>query len=100
MTPPRSSDTIQNKKVLNIIMIIVMTMGIVFFVLETPAQASQSEKNTQIAIAAQSTPLPVGTATQIPDEVIREGQPSGIIIGAIIIVMIILGGTAPLLLKR
>lgn len=100
MTPPRSSDTKQNQKILNIVLLLVMTMGIVFFVLETPAQASQTENHGQVAIAAQATPLPAGTVTQIPEEIIREGQPSGIIIGAIIIVMIILGGTAPLLLKR
>lgn len=100
MTPPRSSDIKQKQIILNIVLLLVMTMGIVFFVLKTPVQASQTENRGQIAIAAQSTPLPAGTATQIPEEIIREGQPSGIIIGAIIIVMIILGGTVPLLLKR
>jgi hypothetical protein len=77
-----------------------MAMGTLFFVLDTPVQASQTGTNSQVSIAAQTTPQPEAELTQIPEEVIREGQPTGIIFGAIVIVLIILGGTAPLLLKR
>jgi hypothetical protein len=100
MTPLQSPDTVRNNKIINFIMIIVMAMGILFFVLDTPVHASQTGTNSQVAIAAQTTPQPEGELTQIPEEVIREGQPTGIIFGAIVIVLIILGGTAPLLLKR
>lgn len=100
MVHPQSSIPTRNNKAINLVMIIVMAMGILFFVLETPVQASQTETGKQDSLLAQTTPQPEVNLTQVPEQVIREGQPTGIIIGAIIIVLIILGGTASLLLKR
>jgi len=82
------------------LLISLLLFGIGWFVLSMPVEAAPSSQveNSGVKLqAAQVTIIP--TPTEFSEDVVREGQPTGIIVGAIGIVLIIILGTAPFLLR-
>jgi hypothetical protein len=83
------------------LLISLLLFGIGWCVLSMPVEAapdSQTDASELSIQAAQVTVTP--TPTEFSEDVVREGQPTGIIVGAIGIVLIIILGTAPFLLRR
>ncbi len=74
--------------------LILIGIGWMLFHLQTDVVKATSSSS---GMAQQLTPTPV--PTEFSEEVVREGQPTGIIVGAIAIVLLILLGTAPFLLR-
>jgi len=82
------------------LLISLLLFGIGWFVLSMPVEAAPSSQAGDSGVklqAAQVTITP--TPTEFSEDVVREGQPTGIIVGAIGIVLIIILGTAPFLLR-
>jgi len=67
----------------------------------SPASAAQNRIQIQSTpVAQQTTPTPTATAIEISEQVIQEGKPVGIIVGAVGLVVIILLSTLIFLPKR
>ena len=101
MLPQPSAAHISKRIQISAALLICMVIGMLAFLVNTPVQASPAHQATQQAdiTLGTSTPQPPHQ-TPVSEDIIREGQPTGIIYGAIVIVLIILAGTAPMLLKR
>lgn len=81
-----------------LICLILIGTGWTLFNLQAGEVYANPEGSSSISgVAQQITPTPI--PTEFSEEVVREGQPTGIIVGAIAIVLLILLGTAPFLLR-
>ncbi len=82
-----------------LISLLIFGIGWLFVTMQTGiVLASPQYQVSATGIAAQTTSTIV--PTEFSAEVVREGQPTGIIVGAIGIVLLILLGTAPFLLRK
>lgn len=74
-------------------------LGWIFF--STPVSGATAGQANDSVVGLQATQATITpTPTEFSEEVVREGQPTGIIVGAIVIVLIILLGTVPTLVSR
>jgi hypothetical protein len=67
---------------------------------EVGSTGSVSANQNQTGLLQEITPTPDLTPTVITAQIIREGRPTGRIVGSIVILIIILISTAPALLRR
>jgi hypothetical protein len=81
--------------------IMVVFVVVTLLTLWSPANAAQNRIQIQSTpVAQQTTPTPTATAIEISEQVIQEGKPVGIIVGAVGLVVIILLSTLIFLPKR
>ncbi len=89
----------RSKSLTHSIMVIVVVIALL--ILSSPVYATKYNPSyLQATQLQQLTPTPVTTATIVTEQIIQEGRPVGIVIGAVGLVVIILVSAALFLPKR